>query len=80
MITKRVVLLRKAFFDLQDVRRTKTFSWDLLDGTTEAVIKAQKQFKRDRHFRRANSDEFVAVLEEIVQDLTLLKRKLEEGT
>jgi hypothetical protein len=78
-IMKRVVLLRKSFYGLQDARHDTETSWDLLDFTTDAVIKAQKQFKRDRHFRRPNHEEFVAVLEEIVQDLTLIKQRLDEG-
>jgi len=80
MLTKRVVLLRKAFHDLQDVRKHEAYSWDLLDRTTDAVKKAQKQFRRDKHFRRANTDEVVAVLDEIIQDLELIKHKLAEGT
>lgn len=78
---RRVVLLRRAFNDLQDARRdTEIYSQDMLELTTEAIVKAQRQFKRDRHFRRPNTDEFVAVLEEIVQDLSLIQRKLKEGT
>lgn len=78
---RRVVLLRRAFNDLQDVRRdSETYSMDMLEDTMQAIVKAQKQYKKDRYFRRADTDEFVGVLEEIFQDLALVQRKLKEGT
>jgi len=77
----RVVTIRRAFDDLKAVRRDpETYSMDMLEDMMQATIKAQKQFKRDRYFRQPNTDEFVAVLEEVIQDLAMVQRKLKEGT
>ena len=69
-------MARKAFRDLELVRREEQSSIDLIDATTEAINKARRQFRIDKHFRRAQTSEFIYVLEEIMMDLDLIRLRV----